>query len=132
MHLVTGREQVSVPTRDPKTGRYLPGQSGNPDGRPAGAISLTSLLREALAERDRDGRRTKARAVIDALLEAACDGDAKVNLKAIEQVFDRIDGLLTAAEHGPALDLEAVAREMQARRGNRSGTAGGPAGGVPG
>ncbi len=102
--------------RDPKTGRFLSGQSGNPDGRPAGAISLTTLLREALAERDRDGRRTKARAVIDALVTAACDGDAKVNLRAIEAVFDRIDGLLTAAEQGPTIDLEAVAREMRAKR----------------
>ncbi len=118
-----------MPTRDPKTGRFLAGQSGNPDGRPAGAISLTTLLREALAERDRDGRRTKARAVIDALVTAACDGDAKVNLRAIEAVFDRIDGLLTAAEQGPTVDLEAIAREMAAKHGKHgSGPAGGPAG----
>jgi len=117
-----------VATRDPKTGRFLAGQSGNPDGRPAGSISLTTLLREALAERDRDGRRTKARAVIDCLVEAACDGEFKINLRAIEQVFDRIDGLLKPLEQGPTLDLETVAREMAAKRGNRSGPAGGHAG----
>jgi len=113
-----------VAKRDPKTGRFLAGQSGNPDGRPSGTISLTTLLREALAERDRDGRRTKARAVIDALVEAACDGEAKVNLRAIEAVFDRIDGLLKPLETGSTFDLETVAREMATRHGNRSGPAG--------
>jgi len=123
-----------VATRDPKTGRFLAGQSGNPDGRPAGAISLTTLLREALAERDRNGRRTKARAIIDCLVEAACDGDAKINLRAVEQVFDRIDGLLTTQETGPTLDLETIARAMQSKRDKLRGgePAGGVARGMPG
>ncbi|MGO8671286.1 MAG: DUF5681 domain-containing protein [Capsulimonadaceae bacterium] len=115
--------------RDPKTGRFQPGESGNPDGRPAGAISLTTVLREALAERDVKGKRTKARAIIDCLVEAACDGEAKVNLRAIQQIFDRIDGLLTTTEQGPMVDLETIAREMKAKRDKLRGAE--PAGGDP-
>ena len=86
----------------------MPGQSGHPGGRPTGAVSLTTLLREALAEHDRGGRRTKARAVIDALVGAAIDGEAKVNIRAIEDIFDRIDGLLQPTEAGPVVNLETL------------------------
>ena len=90
---------------------FKPGQSGNPGGRQKSEVCLTALLRAALAERDVDGKRTKARAVIDALVNEACQG----RTAAIQQIFDRIDGLLQPILEGPALDLEAVARAMQAK-----------------
>ena len=92
-----------------KRGRpFEPGTSGNPHGRPKAEVCLTVLLRAALAERDEDGKRTKARAVIDALVSEACQG----RTAAIQQIFDRIDGLLQPLVEGPAIDLEAVARAM--------------------
>ena len=74
-------------------------------------MCLTVLLRAALAEKDVDGKRTKARAMIDALVEQALEGKTA----AIQQVFDRIDGLLQPILEGPAIDLEAVARAMSAK-----------------
>lgn len=95
-----------------KRGRpFEPGTSGNPRGRPKAEVCLTALLRAALAERDVEGKRTKARAVIDALVSEACQG----RTAAIQQIFDRIDGLLQPLLEGPAIDLEAVARAMQAK-----------------
>lgn len=88
---------------------FPPGHSGNPNGRPKAEVCLTVLLRAALAERDVDGKRTKARAVIDALVAEACQG----RTAAIQQVFDRIDGLLQPILEGPAIDLEAVALAMK-------------------
>jgi hypothetical protein len=72
-------------------------------------VCLTVLLRAALAERDTDGKRTKARAVIDALVSEACEG----RTAAIQQIFDRIDGILQPILEGPAIDLEAVAQAMK-------------------
>jgi len=92
-----------------KNTRFKPGQSGNPRGRPPAEMCLTALLRQALAERDRDGKRTKARAVIDALISVACEGKTA----AIQQVFDRIDGLLQPLVQGPVIDLEMVAKRMK-------------------
>ena len=90
---------------------FRPGASGNPGGRPKAEVCLTALLRAALAERDVEGKRTKARAVIDALVSEACQG----RTAAIQQIFDRIDGLLQPILDGPAIDLEAVARAMAAK-----------------
>lgn len=90
---------------------FQPGKSGNPKGRPPTEVCLTALLRAALAERNDDGKRTKARAVIDALVEQACEGKTA----AIQQIFDRIDGILQPILEGPALDLEAVALAMKAK-----------------
>ena len=95
-----------------KRGRpFEPGTSGNPHGRPKAEVCLTVLLRAALAEKDVDGKRTKARAIIDALVEQALEGKTA----AIQQVFDRIDGLLQPLVEGPAIDLEAVALAMAAK-----------------
>ena len=47
--------------------------------------------------------------MIDALVGQALEGKTA----AIQQVFDRIDGLLQPILEGPALDLEAVARAMK-------------------
>jgi hypothetical protein len=97
--------------RGPK-GRFVRGASGNPGGRPKAEVCLTTLLRAALAQKDESGRRTKAQAVIDALVEMVCDEHSAAALRI---VFERIDGLLQPVPEGPALDLEAVARAMRAK-----------------
>jgi hypothetical protein len=88
---------------------FRAGRSGNPGGRPKAEVCLTVLLRAALAEKDIDGKRTKARAVIDSLVEQACEGKTA----AIQQIFDRIDGLLQPILEESAIDLEAVALAMK-------------------
>jgi Family of unknown function (DUF5681) len=99
--------------RGPK-GRFVHGQSGNPGGRPKAEVCLTALLRAALAERDVDGKRTKARAVIDALITVACEGKTQ----AIEAIFDRIDGLLQPVKT-EALDIGALIEEVAKRADDR-------------
>ena len=111
-----------MPRRKTSTS-FKPGKSGNPAGRQKSEVCLTVLLRAALAEKDIEGKRTKARAVIDALVEQACEGKTA----ALQLIFDRIDGLLQPILEGPALDLEAVARRMREKAAERTGITGGPA-----
>ena len=93
---------------------FTAGTSGNPRGRPPAEICLTALLRQALAEHDGGGKRTKARAVIDALVEQACEGKTQ----AIQQIFDRIDGLLKPLETA-ALDISALITTVEQRAADR-------------
>ena len=122
------RTAVLTVSKMPRGRPFQPGQSGNPRGRPSAEVCLTALLRAALAEKDVEGKRTKARAVIDALVEQALDGKTA----AIQQIFDRIDGLLQPILQNPELDLEAVAKAMQEKRDRITRDSGGPDGGVPG
>ena len=74
---------------------------------------------QALAEHDdADGKRTKARAVIDALIEMAIEHDGP----AIGRIFDRIDGILQPIKT-EAIDIRAlieeVAKRAQDRKHNR-------------
>ena len=66
---------------------FMPGVSGNPKGRPKKANCVSDLLRNKGDEIQEDGR-TKLQAVIETLYEKAKDGD----LKAIDMIFDRVEG----------------------------------------
>jgi|SRR5271166_1015042 len=98
-------------------GRFAKGQSGNPTGRPKTELCLTSLLRAALATRDKDGKRTKAQAVIDSLITVACEGDSR----AIQTLFNRVDGVLVPTVQGPTQSLEEIAQVMKEKRDRLSG-----------
>lgn len=63
-------------------GRFLPGQSGNPAGKAPGTLSLVVALRREL---EKNG--TLADVAV-ALVSEAKQG----NVKAIQEIFDRIDG----------------------------------------
>jgi len=95
------------------SGRFKPGQSGNPAGKPKGARHKASLLAEKLMQDD-------AKNIVNAVLEAARGGD----MTAAKIVLDRIaparrDGpvrfelpkIETAAQASKAMGaiLEAVA-----------------------
>lgn len=75
------------------TGRgFLPGQSGNPNGRPKGK-SLTRLIRKALKARTLDGKpiegnRNVAQLLADVFVAEALDG----KFPFAKEVIDRIDG----------------------------------------
>jgi hypothetical protein len=71
------------------TGRgFMPGQSGNPNGRPH-ARGLIAALRLKIAEITPDGR-TIEQHLIDVLLQEALRGKHRV--PAVELIFDRLEG----------------------------------------
>jgi hypothetical protein len=65
------------------SGKFLPGQSGNPRGRPKGALSKTTQLAKALTE-------PKAEVIIKrALTEATVLWDQKFVLFFMERIWPR-------------------------------------------
>lgn len=70
---------------------FQPGQSGNKAGRPPAEKAFANMLRIALAEAH--GKGTKLRAVADAVVNEAIDG----NVAAINTIADRIDGKVPQA-----------------------------------
>jgi hypothetical protein len=71
------------------TGRgFLPGQSGNPKGRPY-TKGLLAALRNKVAEIDANGQTIEAR-LVEVLVSEALDG--KNRLPAVEIIFDRLEG----------------------------------------
>jgi len=63
---------------------WMPGECGNPNGRPKGAVSLTRILRETLKEQGEE----EAKAVVRTYLQAAKKG----SLGHGDQIWARIDG----------------------------------------
>jgi len=74
--------------RDEK-GRFVPGQSGNPSGRPA-RKPLTDALLEFLKDIDPKSRTGKSRMEEIAMTLAVLA--SKGDIKAIKEIFDRIEG----------------------------------------
>jgi Family of unknown function (DUF5681) len=80
------------------------GQSGNPRGRPRRGSCLADLLRREL-ERTGPAGVTHKEALVNALVETACEGD----LRAIDMIFDRVEGRpkqrqeVSGPEAGPLL-----------------------------
>jgi len=71
------------------TGRgFLPGQSGNPNGRPH-TKGLLTALRNKVAEVDANGRTVESR-LVEVLVNEALNG--KNRLPAVEIIFDRLEG----------------------------------------
>jgi hypothetical protein len=72
------------------TGRgFLPGQSGNPNGRPKTSVGLISAIREKVAERAPDGR-TVAEHIADMLIDESLRGKHRVAAAAL--ILDRLEG----------------------------------------
>lgn len=84
-------QDADTATRDDH-GRYLPGTSGNPGGRPKGSVSLVTSIRREL-ERRRDLGQPGLEAVAARLVDLALEGD----LRAVREIGDRLDGKPTQA-----------------------------------
>ncbi len=89
-------------------GRWKPGESGNPKGRPPKGISITSLVKELLSQIpdiEEDGvknDKTWAELISLALVKGAVKGNAPL----LKETLDRIDGKVVErvqAEVDPAV-----------------------------
>jgi hypothetical protein len=74
---------------------FEPGLSGNPNGRPKAEKSFANMLRIAIKEAHDEGR-DKLRAIADALVSKAVEGD----VPAIKEIADRLDGKVPQAVVG--------------------------------
>lgn len=78
------------PNPSPET-RFKPGVSGNPEGKPKGTLSLTNMLREALAEiPEGKGKKTNSRLLVEKTLEKAIK---KGDVSMIRYCYDRLEGM---------------------------------------
>ena len=73
-------------------GRYVPGSSGNPSGKPPGTRSLTAILRRLLDSRldpnDPDNLRTNGEEMIHAAIHHAHCGNSSF----FKEILERMDG----------------------------------------
>jgi Family of unknown function (DUF5681) len=120
------------------SGRFKPGQSGNPAGKPKGARHKASLLAEKLMQDDaknivnavleaaRGGDMTAAKIVLDRIAPARRDNPVRFDLPAIDSALDAskamsallaavAEGALTPAEaEGVARLIETFAKALEA------------------
>lgn len=77
-------------SRDDK-GRFVPGVSGNPEGKPPGAgISITTEIKKKLAEVPEGQKATYLQLLINRILKQAIqDGDGQM----IRKIWEYIDGM---------------------------------------
>lgn len=75
-----------TPQLDPY--KFRPGQSGNPNGRPKGRVSLAEKLRQQLNEVVTTDGMTAADALVRSTLSAALKGDKSAR----ELVWNYVDG----------------------------------------
>jgi len=85
-----------MPIPNEHLNQFKPGQSGNPKGRPKGVRNLSTILREMLEQEvpitTEDGkveRKKLQEILVRKLINQAVK---KENLKAIQEIFDRVEG----------------------------------------
>ena len=69
-------------------GKWLPGTSGNPNGRPPSGQAFSDLLRKEAENIDPDAGLSNSEIIAKALIKLAKEG----NITAIERYADRVDG----------------------------------------
>ena len=107
-----------------ENGRFLPGKSGNPKGRPRKQKTLTDILAKHGRKRDvKDGEKNISRkeALAKKLWAMALGGD----VIAIKYIYDRIDGKPDQyhevdMEHTASASFLEALREAHAKREDES------------
>jgi hypothetical protein len=67
-------------------GKFAKGHSGNPKGRPKGALSINDELRKLLAGKGKDGKRKVVEAVAYKILQDALGGDTRLMIEMWQQM----------------------------------------------
>jgi len=76
--------------RPPASGRFKPGRSGNPEGRPKGSRNFLTLLEQELnktisvTENGRKRKLTRLQAIVKRMVNSALNGDQKALLNLLE------------------------------------------------
>lgn len=71
-------------------GRFKPGHSGNPEGKPEGTISIVGSLKKRLNEVPTGHKKTYLELLIDRILQKAIsEGDSQI----IKQIWNYVDGM---------------------------------------
>ena len=77
--LNTGKNQGEVGyKKPPKQYQWKPGESGNPAGKPEGAVSLTTAIKKRLKELSPDQKRTALDWLADNIIQDALDSNNKM------------------------------------------------------
>jgi len=87
-----------------KPGRWKPGESGNPKGRPAFKHTLTSLIRDELTKLSPDGRTYEqllAEAIVKGAIAKANSGDGRLAELVLERVEGKVSQSITGEGGGP-------------------------------
>ena len=115
--------------KPPRRTRFRKGQSGNPRGRPSGAKSLSTMLREELNQRVivvENGRRrkiTKRQAIITQIVNHAAKGDwrgAKLILDIEQDIERRTDAAAPEAAAFSEADKKVI-EQLKARLNRNKG-----------
>ena len=72
-----------------KQGKFIPGVSGNPAGKPEGTLSLTSMIKRKLQELAPDGKRDAMEVLADNIIQDALDSNNKMR----QLIWNYVDGL---------------------------------------
>jgi hypothetical protein len=83
--------RLSKPKRD-KKGRILPGYTGNPKGKPKGAISVVSAIKAKLQECPEGKQKTYLHYLVEKIMKKAVIDD---DVSMIKDIIDRVDGKAT-------------------------------------
>lgn len=71
---------------------FKKGQSGNPEGRPKGSISINDSVRKILAGKDTKTKRKILDAIAEQIVKQAIKGDREFNPTMMIQLWQQIDG----------------------------------------
>lgn len=84
--MTNGPEQTGN-SRNEK-GKFIPGVSGNPIGRPKGSLSVTQKIKQKLEEIPDGKKETYLELMVQQILDKAVDGDYHT----FRQIWEHIDG----------------------------------------
>jgi hypothetical protein len=102
------------------TTRVAAGTSGNPNGRPKGSVSLTTLIRRAL-----DGNRLgpeptpDGRTVAEWLVESMIHQAMKGNAACMKGIMLRVEGRIPDRKPEQGINMEMIARRLKKKRSRR-------------